>query len=104
MVFCSLNLFLLLVNIFLGVYKCDLWLQSHRKSLVFKKTDVRCLLLCMISCSSIDDVRINRQGFEKRVVSQDLQLWLSNVSDFFFLFGQRLSDMSSLKYSESIQV
>ncbi|BBG93478.1 Nucleic acid-binding proteins superfamily [Prunus dulcis] len=61
-----------------GVYNCDLWLQSHRKSLVFKQTDVRCLLLCMISCSSIDDVRINRQGFEKRVVSQDLQLWLSN--------------------------
>lgn len=30
--------------------------------------------------SSISDVRITRQGFEKRVVSQDLQLWLSNVS------------------------
>ncbi|XP_021911647.1 uncharacterized protein LOC110825492 isoform X1 [Carica papaya] len=27
----------------------------------------------------IIDVRINRQGFEKRVVSQDLQLWLSNA-------------------------
>lgn len=27
----------------------------------------------------IDDVKISRQGFEKRVVSQDLQLWLSNV-------------------------
>ncbi|KAL9411419.1 hypothetical protein AB3S75_045085 [Citrus x aurantiifolia] len=27
----------------------------------------------------IDDVRITRQGFEKRVVSQDLQLWLSNA-------------------------
>ncbi|XP_027117054.1 uncharacterized protein [Coffea arabica] len=27
----------------------------------------------------IKDVKINRQGFEKRVVSQDLQLWLSNV-------------------------
>ncbi|XP_062164787.1 uncharacterized protein LOC133871362 [Alnus glutinosa] len=27
----------------------------------------------------IDDVRICRQGFEKRVVSQDLQLWLSNA-------------------------
>lgn len=27
----------------------------------------------------INDVRISRQGFEKRVVSQDLQLWLSNV-------------------------
>ncbi|KAG8499893.1 hypothetical protein CXB51_006331 [Gossypium anomalum] len=27
----------------------------------------------------INDVRINRQGFEKRVVSQDLQLWLSNA-------------------------
>ncbi|PIA35847.1 hypothetical protein AQUCO_03400028v1 [Aquilegia coerulea] len=26
----------------------------------------------------ITDVRISRQGFEKRVVSQDLQLWLSN--------------------------
>ncbi|OAY51171.1 30S ribosomal protein S1 [Manihot esculenta] len=27
----------------------------------------------------VDSVRINRQGFEKRVVSQDLQLWLSNA-------------------------
>lgn len=27
----------------------------------------------------IDNVRISRQGFEKRVVSQDLQLWLSNA-------------------------
>ncbi|KAL1807097.1 hypothetical protein ACET3Z_030165 [Daucus carota] len=27
----------------------------------------------------ISDVRITRQGFEKRVVSQDLQLWLSNA-------------------------
>lgn len=34
----------------------------------------------MMFLVSIDDVRITRQGFEKRVVSQDLQLWLSNVS------------------------
>ncbi|XP_057959455.1 uncharacterized protein LOC131151947 [Malania oleifera] len=27
----------------------------------------------------INDVRISQQGFEKRVVSQDLQLWLSNA-------------------------
>lgn len=27
----------------------------------------------------ISDIRIGRQGLEKRVVSQDLQLWLSNV-------------------------
>ncbi|KAK7311428.1 hypothetical protein RJT34_09564 [Clitoria ternatea] len=27
----------------------------------------------------INDLRISRQGFEKRVVSQDLQLWLSNA-------------------------
>ncbi|KAK4258187.1 hypothetical protein QN277_007660 [Acacia crassicarpa] len=27
----------------------------------------------------IDDARISRQGFERRVVSQDLQLWLSNA-------------------------
>ncbi|KAL0358438.1 UNVERIFIED_CONTAM: 30S ribosomal protein S1 [Sesamum angustifolium] len=27
----------------------------------------------------IDNVKISRQGFEKRVVSQDLQLWLSNA-------------------------
>ncbi|WRX20228.1 S1 domain - like 3 [Theobroma cacao] len=33
----------------------------------------------IIFWSSIDDVRISRQGFEKRVVSQDLQLWLSNA-------------------------
>ncbi|KAJ0035934.1 hypothetical protein Pint_25565 [Pistacia integerrima] len=32
-----------------------------------------------LTLSSIDDVRITRQGFEKRVVSQDLQLWLSNA-------------------------
>ncbi|XVF84515.1 hypothetical protein PTKIN_Ptkin17bG0043200 [Pterospermum kingtungense] len=34
----------------------------------------------------IYDVRISRQGFEKRVVSQDLQLWLSNAppSDVMF--------------------
>ncbi|KAK9671389.1 hypothetical protein RND81_12G026800 [Saponaria officinalis] len=29
--------------------------------------------------NGITDVRIRRQGFEKRVVSQDLQLWLSNA-------------------------
>ncbi|KAL5849087.1 hypothetical protein ACOSQ4_007100 [Xanthoceras sorbifolium] len=29
--------------------------------------------------NGIDDIRITRQGFEKRVVSQDLQLWLSNA-------------------------
>ncbi|PON36210.1 Polyribonucleotide nucleotidyltransferase [Parasponia andersonii] len=29
--------------------------------------------------NGIGDVRITRQGFEKRVVSQDLQLWLSNA-------------------------
>lgn len=28
---------------------------------------------------SITDVRLGRQGLEKRVVSQDLELWLSNV-------------------------
>ncbi|KAL9255391.1 Small ribosomal subunit protein bS1A-like protein [Drosera capensis] len=28
----------------------------------------------------IDDVKITRQGFERRVVSPDLQIWLSNVS------------------------
>uniref|UniRef100_A0A2P2K7L4 Uncharacterized protein MANES_05G193800 n=1 Tax=Rhizophora mucronata TaxID=61149 RepID=A0A2P2K7L4_RHIMU len=33
-------------------------------------------LLCE---DGINHVRINRQGFEKRVVSQDLQLWLSNA-------------------------
>lgn len=33
----------------------------------------------LIQEDGIDDVRISRQGFEKRVVSQDLQLWLSNA-------------------------
>ncbi|CAN6580281.1 unnamed protein product [Malus baccata var. baccata] len=32
----------------------------------------------LVQEDGIDDVRISRQGFEKRVVSQDLQLWLSN--------------------------
>lgn len=41
------------------------------------------LMFCLFSAfllPSIEDVKISRQGFEKRVVSQDLQLWLSNVS------------------------
>ncbi|WCJ27526.1 30S ribosomal protein S1 [Euphorbia peplus] len=29
--------------------------------------------------NGVDDVRINRQGFERRAVSQDLQIWLSNA-------------------------
>ncbi|KAM7250517.1 hypothetical protein ACFE04_022400 [Oxalis oulophora] len=29
--------------------------------------------------NGVDEIRITRQGFEKRVVSQDLQLWLSNA-------------------------
>lgn len=46
------------------------------------------ILFCffMVLRSSIDDVRITQQGFEKRVVSQDLQLWLSNVSFFLFFY------------------
>jgi hypothetical protein len=36
-------------------------------------------LLCLPNCR-ITDVKIGRQVLEKRVVSQDLELWLSNVS------------------------
>jgi len=36
-------------------------------------------------------VKINRQGFEKRVVSQDLQLWLSNVSSVSLYFPVRIN-------------
>ncbi|XP_052188832.1 uncharacterized protein LOC127799128 isoform X2 [Diospyros lotus] len=36
--------------------------------------------------AGINDVRISRQGFEKRVVSQDLQLWLSNAPAIGNLF------------------
>ncbi|XP_022735256.1 30S ribosomal protein S1, chloroplastic isoform X2 [Durio zibethinus] len=34
----------------------------------------------------IYDVRISRQGFEKRVVSQDLQIWLSNAPPYDDIF------------------
>ncbi|XP_057499889.1 uncharacterized protein LOC130784057 [Actinidia eriantha] len=33
----------------------------------------------LLNEEGIRDIRISRQGFEKRVVSQDLQLWLSNA-------------------------
>ncbi|KAL3829269.1 hypothetical protein ACJIZ3_018071 [Penstemon smallii] len=33
----------------------------------------------LLNEDGIDNVKISRQGFEKRVVSQDLQLWLSNA-------------------------
>lgn len=38
------------------------------------------LISSVLLFNSIYDIIISRQGFEKRVVSQDLQLWLSNVS------------------------
>lgn len=54
----------------------------------------------MISHYSIDDAKISRQGFERRVVSQDLQLWLSNVSvsvlDSFFFFDTQTKKTTSL--------
>ncbi|GFY92882.1 nucleic acid-binding proteins superfamily [Actinidia rufa] len=40
---------------------------------------VTVLLNLFSSPASIRDIRISRQEFEKRVVSQDLQLWLSNA-------------------------
>lgn len=40
--------------------------------------------------TSIVDVNINRQGFEKRVVSQDLQLWLSNVNTLLWKYNHQL--------------
>lgn len=44
------------------------------------------LFLC-----SITDVKIGRKGFEKRVVSQDLELWLSNVSCFFTFWEEPIT-------------
>lgn len=35
----------------------------------------------------ITDVQLGRQGLEKRVVSQDLELWLSNVRCDYSLDG-----------------
>ncbi|XP_065861549.1 uncharacterized protein [Euphorbia lathyris] len=45
----------------------------------------------LLSEMGVDDVRINRQGFEKRAVSQDLQIWLSNappVNGVFILLAR----------------
>ncbi|KAM5547464.1 hypothetical protein ABKV19_001786, partial [Rosa sericea] len=43
-----------------------------------EKEKMRDPRLCLTSGGRIGDVGITHQGFEKRVVSQDLQLWLSN--------------------------
>ncbi|XP_073153493.1 uncharacterized protein [Henckelia pumila] len=53
----------------------------------------------------IDDVRISRQGFEKRVVSQDLQLWLSNappVGDQYTLLARAGRQVQEIQLTTSL--
>ncbi|KAF2297910.1 hypothetical protein GH714_005313 [Hevea brasiliensis] len=54
----------------------------------------------------VDGVRINRQGFEKRVVSQDLQLWLSNAPpvDRKFTLLARAGRQASISFGLSLHV
>lgn len=49
----------------------------------------------------IIDIKITRQGFEKRVVSQDLQLWLSNVSWLLYYCSHSESKVLRLLISNS---
>lgn len=51
-------------------FLCEMLIQIHN----LQFDDI------MWCCDSIYEAKVSRQGFEKRVVSQDLQLWLSNVS------------------------
>lgn len=53
----------------------------------------------------IDDVRISRQGFEKRVVSQDLQLWLSNappIGDQYTLLARAGRQVQEIQLTTSL--
>lgn len=53
----------------------------------------------------IYDVRISRQGFEKRVVSQDLQLWLSNAppsDDMFTLLARAGRQVQEIQLTTSL--
>ncbi|KAK4794126.1 hypothetical protein SAY86_012120 [Trapa natans] len=53
----------------------------------------------------IDNIRINRQGFEKRVVSQDLQLWLSNappVNKTFVLLARAGRQVQEIQLTTSL--
>ncbi|KAG6395244.1 hypothetical protein SASPL_145885 [Salvia splendens] len=54
----------------------------------------------------INDVKISRQGFEKRVVSQDLQLWLSNappIGDQFKKYNCTIRIRQNLHRKEQLQ-
>ncbi|XP_015887098.2 uncharacterized protein LOC107422191 [Ziziphus jujuba] len=53
----------------------------------------------------INDVRISRQGFEKRVVSQDLQLWLSNappINQSFTLLARAGRQVQEIQLTTSL--
>ncbi|XWS22285.1 hypothetical protein CRYUN_Cryun29cG0021300 [Craigia yunnanensis] len=53
----------------------------------------------------IDDVRISRQGFEKRVVSPDLQIWLSNAppsDDMFTLLARAGRQVQEIQLTTSL--
>nr|GMD68028.1 30S ribosomal protein S1-like [Ipomoea batatas] len=53
----------------------------------------------------IQDIKISRQGFEKRVVSQDLQLWLSNappVGEQFTLLARAGRQVQEIQLTTSL--
>ncbi|XP_051133400.1 30S ribosomal protein S1, chloroplastic [Andrographis paniculata] len=54
-------------------------INSSGQATIEPLTGLEIIIEELLKEDGIDDVRITRQGFEKRVVSQDLQLWLSNA-------------------------
>ncbi|CAN4090783.1 unnamed protein product [Withania somnifera] len=54
-------------------------LDSNESSVIEPLPGLETIIEELLQEDSIYDITINRQGFEKRVVSQDLQLWLSNA-------------------------
>uniref|UniRef100_M1BDQ5 S1 RNA-binding domain-containing protein n=2 Tax=Solanum TaxID=4107 RepID=M1BDQ5_SOLTU len=63
------------------------------------------LISSVLLFNSIYDIIISRQGFEKRVVSQDLQLWLSNApatGDQFTLLARAGRQVQEIQLTTSL--
>ncbi|KAJ8530788.1 hypothetical protein K7X08_023669 [Anisodus acutangulus] len=80
-------------------------LDSNGSSVIKPLLGLETIIEELMQEDGIYDITISRQGFEKRVVSQDLQLWLSNApasGDHFTLLARAGRQVQEIQLTTSL--